>query len=199
MSDLLNNEDKKEINIEEENKKEELSESETENVELEAMGDNKIIFLSKDEIIKMKERQKQKEEYMKKEKERINARHKRIYLRTTKRYLKKLEKEKEEEEKKYKKDEKENEEEEENEKEIGKNISKKEKNKLIELKQIKEYYIGKEGPKIKKKKENKPKEMIKDFFVFEWKDNDDTTDEKKKLFTENDSKDNVWKRCCGWS
>ena len=62
MSDLLNNEDKKEINIEEENKKEELSESETENVELEAMGDNKIIFLSKEEILKMKEKEKEKEE-----------------------------------------------------------------------------------------------------------------------------------------
>ena len=49
------------------------------------------------------------------------------------------------------------------------------------MKQIKEYYIGKEGPKIKKKKENKPKEMIKDFFVFDWKDTEDTTDEKKNF------------------
>ena len=187
MSDLLNQEnnkeilDKKESNIDEGKKVEELSESETENVELEAMGDNKIVFLSKEQILKIKEKQKQKEEYIKKEKERINARHKRLYLRTKKRYLKKLEKEKEEEEKKYKQNEKENEEEEEKEKDIGKNLSKKEKNKLIELKQIKEYYIGKEGPKIKKKKENKPKEMIKDFFIFEWKDNDDTTDEKKNF------------------
>ena len=138
MSDLLNQEnnkeilDKKESNIDEGKKVEELSESETENVELEAMGDNKIVFLSKEQILKIKEKQKQKEEYIKKEKERINARHKRLYLRTKKRYLKKLEKEKEEEEKKYKQNEKENEEEEEKEKDIGKNLSKKEKNKLIE-------------------------------------------------------------------
>ena len=96
--------------------------------------------------------------------------------------MKKLEKEKEEENKKYKQKEEENDEEEkEKEKNIGKNLSKKEKNKLIELKQIKEYYIGKEGPKIIKKKENKPKEMIKDFFVFDWKDTEDTTNEKKNF------------------
>ena len=81
-----------------------------------------------------------------------------------------LEKEKEEENKDKEKEEEEN---------LDKNLSKKERNKIIELKQIKEYYIGKEGPKIVKKKENKPKEMIRDFFVFDWKDTEDTTGEKK--------------------
>ena len=171
-------------NHENESKKEEeeLSEIDTDNIELEPMENNKITFLSKEEIDKMKEKQKQKEEYIKKEKEKLNARHKRVYLRTKMRYLKKIEKEKELENKKYKKkEENEEEEEEEEQKELGKKISKKEKNKLIELKQIKEYYIGKEGPKIIKKKENKPKEMIKDFFVFDWKDTEDTTNEKRNF------------------
>ena len=160
--------------------KEEESESETESIGLEQNGENKIIFLSKEQIAKLKEREKEKEEYLKKEKERINAKHKRAYLRTKKRYLQMLEKEKEEENKKYKqKEEEENEEEENN--DITKKLSKKEKNKMTELKLIKEYYIGKEGPKIIKKKENKPKEMIKDFFVFEWKDTEDTTEKKNFL------------------
>ena len=128
----------------------------------------------------MKEIEKEKEEYLKKEKEKINAKHKRAYLRTKKRYLKMLEKEKEEENKKYKQKEEEEEKEEE-ENDITKKLSKKEKNKITELKLIKEYYIGKEGPKIIKKKENKPKEMIKDFFVFEWKDTEDTTEKKNFL------------------
>ena len=194
MSEDDKNKIKPIINNSEENNKNELNENEskqeegllsgeesiTQSIELEPMGNDKLIFLSKEEISKMKEKQKKKEEYKKQEKEKINARHKRLYLRTKKRYLKMLEKEKEEENKKYKKNEG-NEEEEEEEKDIRKNISKSEKNKLIELKQIKEYYIGKEGPKIKKKKENKPKEMIKDFFVFEWKDTEDTTEEKKNF------------------
>ena len=183
MAEINKNENILEDNNNKESKEEELlSESDTDDIQLEANGDNKIIFLSKEEINKIKEKKKQKEEYIKKEKEKLNARHKRLYLRTKNRYLKKLEKEKEEENKKYKQKEEENDEEEkEKEKNIGKNLSKKEKNKLIELKQIKEYYIGKEGPKIIKKKENKPKEMIKDFFVFDWKDTEDTTNEKKNF------------------
>ena len=135
------------------------------------MGNNKIKFLSKEEINKIKERKLLKEENKKREKEKSNARHRRMYLRKKKRYLKMLEKEKEEEENKDKKKEEEE--------QLDKNLSKKEINKIIELKQIKEYYIGKEGPKIIKKKENKPKEMIRDFFVFDWKDTEDTNEEKK--------------------
>ena len=37
------------------------------------------------------------------------------------------------------------------------------------------------GKQYEKTKENKPKEMIKDFFVFEWKDTEDTTNEKKNF------------------
>ena len=160
--------------IEEKENNEEESE-EQDDIQFGAMGGNKIKFLSKEEINKMREKKALREENKKIEKEKANARHRRMYLRKKKKYLKMLEKEKEEEEKKDKIKEEEKEE------ELDINLSKKEKNKLIELKQIKEYYIGKEGPKIIKKKENKPKEMIKDFFVFDWKDTEDTTNEKKNF------------------
>ncbi len=158
--------------IEEKENNEEESE-EQDDIQFGAMGGNKIKFLSKEEINKMREKKALREENKKIEKEKANARHRRMYLRKKKKYLKMLEKEKEEEEKKDKIKEEEKEE------ELDINLSKKEKNKLIELKQIKEYYIGKEGPKIVKKKENKPKEMIKDFFVFDWKNTEDTINEKK--------------------
>ena len=157
--------------IEEKEINEEDSEEE-DDIQLGAMGNNKIKFLSKEEINKMREKRALREEHKKIEKEKANARHRRMYLRKKNKYLKMLQKEKEEEENKYKEKEEEKE-------ELDQNLSKKEKNKIIELKQIKEYYIGKEGPKIVKKKENKPKEMIKDFFVFDWKNTEDTTNEKK--------------------
>ena len=90
---LQNHENGEESKKEEE--EEELLDLDSDNIELEAMENNKILFLSKDEINKMKEKQKQKEEYVKQEKEKMNARHKRTYLRTKNRYIKKLEKEKE--------------------------------------------------------------------------------------------------------
>ena len=97
---INNNEKDKSEDGEKENKLEE--EEESDEIEFDAMGNNKIVFLSKNELNKIKEKKLLREEYMKREREKINARHKRMYLRKKKRYLKMLEKEKEEENKKDK-------------------------------------------------------------------------------------------------
>ena len=74
---------------------------------------------------------------------------------------------------------------------LDKNLSKKERNKIIELKQIKEYYIGKEGPKIVKndlipcllqyEEDEKISQIILIIFVDLTEELDDEVDNRKEL------------------
>ena len=143
-----------------ENTKNNNSENSEDDLSFSANGDNKIVFLSKEERSFLKKQESLKEQQEKEEREKQNIRHRQLYLRRKKLYLKTLKSEK-------------------NKKIPKKNLTKKEKNKLEELKQIKQHYIGDGQPKIVKKKEIKPKEMIKDFFMFNWNDSEDTTQQNK--------------------
>jgi hypothetical protein len=116
-----------------------------------------IIFLSKSEREKIEKNKLEEIAKLEKAKEQRNKRHKLDYIHNKPYYDK--ERRKKLEERKKTKQELEEEE---------------------DLKQIKNYYLG--VKKRRKKKDYRSKESSKDFFVFDWKDTDDTTKDLKKIY-----------------
>ena len=116
-----------------------------------------IIFLSKSEREKIEQNKLEEIAKIEKAIEQRNKRHKLDYIQNKSYYDK--EKRKKLEDRKKTKQELEEEE---------------------DLKQIKNYYLG--VKKRRKKKDYRSKESSKDFFVFDWKDTDDTTKDLKHIY-----------------
>lgn len=122
-----------------------------------------VQFLDKTTIEEMKRKKEEEEKEKLKQKEEMNKRHQRLFLKRKRLSALKIKDEKASHKKK--KEDKPN-----------KTIIQKEE----ELKEIKNYYLG--IRKKERKKEFRPKENSKDFFVFEWKESEDTLKNAKPLY-----------------
>ena len=122
-----------------------------------------VQFIDKATIEEMKRKKEEEEKEKLKQKIEINKRHQRLFLKRKRLSSLKLKEDKASHKKK--KEEKNNKEQ----------IQSEE-----ELKEIKNYYLG--IRKKERKKEFRPKENSKDFFVFEWKESEDTLKNAKPLY-----------------
>ena len=126
-------------------------------------NNSNVQFIDKATIEEMKRKKEEEAKEQLRQKEETNKRHQRLFLK--KKRLSSLKIKDEKASHKKKKEEKPN-----------KNLIQKEE----ELKEIKNYYLG--IRKKERKKEFRPKENSKDFFVFEWKESEDTLKNAKPLY-----------------